>query len=96
MNSNYIIVCNSCNKKIKSEEIKLLTEIVSTIGKNVTYGDGSELRIVAVKYYFECPRCGTKYVCFFKDKVVNQLFDQDNLEAAAERMKMLWEIFTNV
>lgn len=91
----HYIKCDNCGNLIELDNLKLEAQIVSKdIEQNID-GEKRKLKIVAVRYYFVCQKCGTEYTCFYKDKLINSLFDNDQQEQAQACMEKLWEIFEN-
>lgn len=91
----HYIKCDNCGNLIELDSLKLEAQIVSKdIEQNIN-GEKRKLKIVAVRYYLVCQKCGTEHTCFYKDAVVNSLFDQNKQMEAQQRMEILWEIFEN-
>lgn len=93
----HYLECNNCHEAIVLKDIKLDCQIVS---KDVEYFfDCSNVhqtkKVVAVRYYFNCPKCKQEYTCFFKDKEVDRLFDEGKQAEAQARMQALWELFAD-
>lgn len=100
--NNTVVECDNCGKDIDVSKIELLQQIVS---KDIAFpkekiqmedGNAIKKKIVAVRYYFHCPHCFQQYTCFYKDKLVNQLFGANRIEEAQALMDKLWELFENV
>lgn len=87
-NIDHYIKCNNCQCNIKLEGVSIEAKIVT---KQL-----EDRQITAVQYYFLCPDCGTKYICFYKDRIVNEYFKAGRKQEAADRMKQLFEVFKDV
>ena len=61
-NEKHFLKCDECNGLIAAEDIKLEAQIVSKVVGSKA--DSKEQRIVAVRYYFNCPHCLHDYTCF--------------------------------
>lgn len=83
--SNHYVRCDNCCYELSIEDMRIDTQIVSKNCKGE--------KVVAVCYYFVCPICYHRYNCFYKDKEVNKLFEEDKQEEAQKRMEMLYEVF---
>lgn len=92
MSESHYLKCGRCKSLIQLEGINVEAQIVS---KDVPEANGVK-KFVAVRYYFICPSCRIQYTCFYKDKIVNVMFNDGREEEAKERMEMLWEIFEDV
>lgn len=81
------IVCDSCKNVFDLEDVSIEAKIVT---KQLESG-----QVTAVQYYFLCPVCGIKYICFYKDRMVNEYFRLGKKQEAAKRMAQLFEVFEN-
>ena len=84
-NIDHYIKCDNCQYNIKLEGVSIEAKIVT---KQLENG-----QVTAVQYYFLCPACGMKYICFYKDRMVNEYFRLGKKQEAAKRMAQLFEVF---